>query len=426
MEKDLKNNNKNLKIEEDLLINLGFADKATPKDFYHEKFPSKIGGNPVMLFPVKDKDLFTCSFCGGKMNFLMQLYCILDDLPHCYHRYLYLFFCVKCYRHFPAFKCIRMQLPEKSEYYNGVKAKDIKQLQAFVPDLDSKYILLPEYKISIEEESDKSLKLYKKLSKSIFTLYSNNSNKNKNKKVEIDNMEDLEDLEYDPQLSKADNEMLSKILSNYKEVDESQLEEDEKIQDKVEDEFFDNLIEKSGFKIDDDIVFKFFFNMIRDNSDQVVRYSRSDIQPLWYSSNNIMKDSNITCQYCKKKKLFEFQVMPHLFILYNILLNHDIGTIVIFTCDCDVKISEEHVYVQRTGEKLIDLRNKHDNKYGKIIIDGENFNNNIEQEVKNKNNVGFSSIGEPDEDGFVEIVDKKNKKKKKELMEINEEDSFSD
>jgi hypothetical protein len=389
----------------DLLINLGFAEKPDSKDFNLDKFPSKIGGKPVMLFPIDNK-YFICDNCGGKTTFLMQLYSIIDDLPHCYHRTLYVFFCINCFKNFPAFKCIRLQLPEKSEYYNGDKPKDIKQLQSFIPELNSKIILEPEYKIGIEEESENALNLYTKLVDRVYDTFNNKTNNQKDKDL-------IDELEYDPQLSKSDNEFIKKLMKNYKEIDESQLNDEEKIYDQAEDEFLNKVFDKNGFKIDNDIVFRFFYNIIKENPDQIVRYSRDKIKPLWYCTNNIMKNTSIKCKNCKREKLFEFQIMPEVFMLYDALLNHDIGTICVFTCDCNVQISEEHVYIQRTGEKIIDLNNK------------EKLYSIPEENVSKKDNnflFGKNQNNEPDEDGFIEINTKKGKKK----VEKNENDSFSD
>lgn len=397
--------NVNLNSNE-ILINLGFAEKPDSKDFYFDKFPSKLGGSPVMLFPIDNK-YFACDNCGGKITFLMQLYSIIDDIPHCYHRTLYVFFCIKCFKNYPAFKCLRLQLPEKSEYYNGDKPKDIKQLQSFIPDLDVKNILQPEYKIAIEEECDKALDLYLKLVDSVYdTLQNKNSNSMKNKEL-------LEELEYDPQLSKSDNEFIKKLMKNYKEIDESELNDEEKIYDQAEDEFLNRVMDKSGFKIDNDIVFRFFYNIIKENPDQIVRYSRDKVKPLWYCSNNIMKNTKLKCKNCNKEKMFEFQIMPEVFMLYDSLLNHDIGTICVYTCDCNIQVSEEHVYIQRTGEKIIDLNNK--SKLSSIPEEN-NFKEENKEIIfgKNQNNT-------PDEDGFIEI----NKKKGKKKIE-KKEDSFSD
>jgi len=94
MEK-INNKNDTQNQYDEILLNLGFAEKPGPKDYHHEKFPSKLGGNPVMLFPIDNKYL-VCDHCGGKLTFLLQLYCFIENIPHCYHRGLYLFFCVKC------------------------------------------------------------------------------------------------------------------------------------------------------------------------------------------------------------------------------------------------------------------------------------------------------------------------------------------
>ena len=339
---------------QDPLIFLGFAEKPSQKDFHYDKFPSKIGGSPVMLFPVEDQRLFLCEHCGGKMTFLMQVYCFIEEIPHCYHRTLYLFFCYKCYRFYNSFKCLRLQLSKKNEFYNDLKPKDLKLLGSKPPDLNTICILQPEKKLVQEDEIEKNIDLYVKYAE---TLYVKG----------LDEGDELDDLEYDPVLSYKDKQLLSKMMGEYMK-NNVEVEGDDKIEDQVEDEFLTNIEKRNKFSLESDVYFKFFYNMTKEFPDQVLRYSRNIAHPIWFCKN--IPKNKFECKHCKKKKIPELQIMPEVFNMYEPLMNHDIGTIVIYSCDCDITLSEEHVFVQRTGEKILDLdKIKDDVKFKGMLID---------------------------------------------------------
>ena len=103
--------------------------------------------------------------------------------------------------------------------------------------------------------------------------------------------------------------------------------------------------------------------------------------------------------------------MPQIFNIYKEIMNIDIGTIVIYTCQnsCVNKTQihiEEYNYIQRTGEAIIDF----DNIYKKTTINKNNtLENNQEQLAKdlNKLTVRGNTNNEPDEDGWVEVKKKK-------------------
>jgi hypothetical protein len=103
--------------------------------------------------------------------------------------------------------------------------------------------------------------------------------------------------------------------------------------------------------------------------------------------------------------------MPNIFNLYKEIFNIDIGTIVIYTCrkSCTNKknmYTEEYAFIQRTGEKIIDLNKQMrgtSNNNSNTIID-EEFAKNL-----NKLTIKGNSNNEPDEDGWVEVK-KKTKK----------------
>jgi hypothetical protein len=109
--------------------------------------------------------------------------------------------------------------------------------------------------------------------------------------------------------------------------------------------------------------------------------------------------------------------MPHIFNLYKEISNIDIGTIVVYTCKKSClglgkknTYIEESAFIQRTGEKIIDLggnnksgNNKNSNSISNTV-DSEDLSVNL-----NKLTVKNNTDNEPDEDGWVEVK-KKTKK----------------
>lgn len=408
MEKDTNNK------DSELCIDLGYADEPKQKDFYHENFPSKVGGKPILLFPFDNKKI-ECDYCAGKLSFLMQLYCALDDIEHIYHRTLYVFVCLNCYIYKPSFKCFRQQLPEKSEYYNGVKVKDLKLLQNSYLDLNK--ILYPEYNIGIESENDQILELIEKIG--------NKLNKSSDYKSTIENLDEdiIEDLEMS-MLSKKDLKMIKEMIKQYDDnlSDNNQTNDDDILNENAEDEFLEKVENRNNSNSDKDIYFQYFFKITNNSPTQIVRYSRNNPNPLWYCKNGVLSqeyiNKNFKCLNCGSVKKIEFQIMPFIFNLYKELINNDIGTILVYTCDCDIKFIEEHIYVQRTGEKLFDINKKGNLNIKSIPIMESKLEGDEDSDFNdNEIIIGGNTNNTPDEDGFIEV----NKKKKKTKFEIDDE-----
>lgn len=88
-------------------------------------------------------------------------------------------------------------------------------------------------------------------------------------------------------------------------------------------------------------------------------------------------------------------------------MNIDVGTIVIYTCknSCEnKKYVEEFGYIQRSGEKIVDLDKL------KLIEDIAPQPLNVDEkaiEDLNKLKIKGNSNNQPDEEGFIEIKKKK-------------------
>ena len=90
--------------------------------------------------------------------------------------------------------------------------------------------------------------------------------------------------------------------------------------------------------------------------------------------------------------------MPHIFNIYKEIMNIDIGTIIIYSCEKCCRSFEEEVYIQRTGESLIET----DGDKIKLITGESNLNTNNKSDKPKKTE-------EVDEDGFTIVRNKKKK-----------------
>jgi len=82
----------------------------------------RIGGKPVWLNPAKAPSPSTlqCSSCLEPLQFVLQIYCPLDDITSAFHRSLYVFACrhARCIEtNASSVKCIRSQLSRQNAYY---------------------------------------------------------------------------------------------------------------------------------------------------------------------------------------------------------------------------------------------------------------------------------------------------------------------
>jgi pre-rRNA-processing protein TSR4 len=410
MESSSSSNNNNDPVQ------LGFAEVPRKGDLDLENFPSKIGGLPVWLLPLSnniDESFFICS-CGENLSFLLQLYSPLEDKNNCYHRMLYVFFCQKCWKKKDLVKVLRMNLPEKSTYYDGEEILNKKQIveNEMVKKINEKLknLLLDEYFISTAPEKKEASKLYFDFYNSAEekSITSNDNSINQGKYEEEDEIiinNAKEEKEYD--------DMVKKYL---KENPDANLE---KIEDVSDDE-------KESDKIIDsnqDIIMNLFTNVVNYDKKQIIRYYRNNYYPLWFTQEKMLSVKNTKCRNCGGNVVFEFQIMPHLFLIQPKIAFNDIGTIVIYTCKkcCDSKIEggfvEEYGFIQRTGENFRDLKDNEN------IKKNNNRNNQLKNETEKiiEENEFFAGVNEKDadEEGFVEV---KKKKKKKHHKNNNDDD----
>ena len=402
-------------------VQLGFAENPRKGDFDLKNFPSKIGGLPVWLMPLSKnipESFFTCS-CGEDLSFLLQLYSPLEDKPNSFHRMLYIFFCQKCWRKKDLVKVLRINLPEESSYYNGEEILDINKItnDELTKKINEKLkkFTLEEYFISTEQEKKEASKIY-------LDFYSNAEEKSINSSDSSYNKQDIEEDEIVFNNVKEEKEY-DNMVQNY--LKENPGENINKVEEESDDEKEnDKMIDSSN----NDIILNIFTRVTNYDKKQIIRFYRNNFYPLWFTQEKMLTTKNTKCTNCGGDVVFEFQIMPYLFLIEPKIAFNDIGTIVIYTCKncCDSKIEggfvEEHGFIQRTGENFRDF-NDNDNKYMKDKKEKDEA-----KEIKEENEF-FAGVDEKDidEEGFAEVKKKKPKKHhKKNKKNENEENSDED
>ena len=402
-------------------VQLGFAENPRKGDFDLKNFPSKIGGLPVWLMPLSKnipESFFTCS-CGEDLSFLLQLYSPLEDKTNSFHRMLYIFFCQKCWRKKDLVKVLRINLPEESSYYNGEEILDINKIinDELTKKINEKLkkFTLDEYFISTAQEKKEASKIY-------LDFYSNAEEKSINSSDSSYNKQDIEEDEIVFNNAKEEKEY-DNMVQNY--LKENPGENINKVEEESDDEKEnDKMIDSSN----NDIILNIFTRVTNYDKKQIIRFYRNNFYPLWFTQEKMLTTKNTKCTNCGGDVVFEFQIMPYLFLIEPKIAFNDIGTIVIYTCKncCDSKIEggfvEEHGFIQRTGENFRDF-NDNDNKYMKDKKEKDEA-----KEIKEENEF-FAGVDEKDidEEGFAEVKKKKPKKHhKKNKKNENEENSDED
>jgi hypothetical protein len=317
---------------------------------------------------------------------------------------IYIFFCPKCWKKRDLVKVLRINLPEKSSYYDGEEILDIKKIindekTQKINDKLKKF-MLEEYFISTAPEKKEASKLYLNFyanaeEKSITSSDSSNLQDKEGEEEEIIFNNVKEEKEYDNMLK---NYLKENPGVNIEKIEEESDEEKEN----------DKIIDSSN----NDIILSLFTKVVNYDKKQVIRFYRNNFYPLWFTQEKMLSTKKTKCLNCGGDIVFEFQIMPYLFLIEPKIALNDIGTIVIYTCKncCDSKIEggfvEEHGFIQRTGENFRDF-NDNDNKY-------KDKKNNEEKKI-NEENEFFAGVYEKDvdEEGFAEVKKKKNKKNHK-------------
>ena len=341
-------------------IDLGFAQKVDPNlrwKLKNKYFPSKIGGKPIFLdlkYLPKSNDL-KCLKCQKMMRFLLQIYCPIDSKDNAFHRTLFVFCCVdnECNQ----LKVLRSQLSRNNPYYSS-EAPDYEKD-------DLSYDPKPElfgHNLCVVCGLDAK----KKCSKCLKVSYCSKEHQiidwregNHKQKCGTNDLKQIEgtlnsgvfpELELtidsnnsDDDSEDNDSEMESKQMEKYNELLEKDCPE---YQTKNLDKYEDNVSEDQ----------KVFNRFKRLSSEEVIRYcvyddnERTEVEPLWISTQNKPNFPIPECQYCGSQRRFEFQVMPQL--LHQIIRSEeslDWGTLVVYTCiqSCALEDGYKEEYIWR-------------------------------------------------------------------------------
>ena len=397
-----ENNNNNEVI-------LGFAEEVEKDEFEIENFPSKLGGFPIWLLPLKNNislDFFKCS-CGKILSFLLQLYCPLEKKKNCFHRMIYVFYCNKCWKYKNFVKVLRLNLPENSSFFKGenIINKDLILNDPLINELNkilkTSTEILDEYYITTSTEKKEAMNIY-------FNYYNNIEEKSIKSNDSFNNNnfdffeDDLISIKNKNELNEINN-LTKEYLNNNPNVNI----------EKIEEESFDEKENDKLLDINNDFFYDIFSNVVEYDQQQIIRYYRNNFFPLWFNKNNILTVNNIKCKNCEGKVEFEFQIMPYVFFIEEKISKIDIGTIVVYTCkNCcnnnNKKIEggfvQEYGFIQRTGENFRDFK------------DNDNIKNNNNNVNVNDNNINF----EDDNNNEIKYKKKKKNKKKKKKDEEND------
>jgi hypothetical protein len=60
--------------------------------------------------------------------------------------------------------------------------------------------------------------------------------------------------------------------------------------------------------IPSDIFLSTFTKVTNYDPEQILRYCRDDVFPLWFCKDNLLTVKNTKCKFCNGKLIFEFQV----------------------------------------------------------------------------------------------------------------------
>jgi pre-rRNA-processing protein TSR4 len=307
----IKNSKKGIDID-NYFISLGFADMPQKNDFDYQKFPSKLGGEPIWLIPLSedkyiDLSFFECNFCNKQMYFLLQIYCPLEDNKNSFHRMLYIFFCKECWKKQNAVKVLRVQLEEISKYYEGEnllnrQALDKDELIAIVNKKIKK--VLPEYLIDTLQEREEASRLYINFYDKLDEKSMDSKKSRKNSEMDVDE-EDLAS-ELIPDIK---NDEIDKMIKNYyiEEGNNTNTNEYSEIESYYENEMISKL-QKDIFQSSEDVFYDLFSKVCSYDPKQILRYCRDDVLPLWFNNKGLLTMKNKRCKYCEGEMIFEFQV----------------------------------------------------------------------------------------------------------------------
>jgi pre-rRNA-processing protein TSR4 len=263
-------------------VHLGLAKRCTALKLSDYPY-GKIGGAPLYL---ADAPQISC--CNSEPLFILQIYCPVDK-PQFYHRYIYIYQCLACFKSFAVRQQVAEDVPAEpiSEYscapQEEKKSSELPTNDMLLSMLSSLEISkkkkedLPDYTLEILEEDS----LVTEVARQLYLI-------NTSDQRQVDALFELMDGE-DP----VESEEHMSEEDRYSEEDDIDL-------DTLSKEFSKNQDKDVSFD-----VFKWAADRV---SSQCVRYARGDV-PIWYSDKARPALSPSVCE-CGARRVFEFQVLP--------------------------------------------------------------------------------------------------------------------
>ncbi|XP_026936389.1 programmed cell death protein 2 isoform X2 [Orcinus orca] len=269
------------------LAELGFVEAAPAWRLRSEQFPSKVGGRPAWLGAagLPGPAGLACALCGRPLAFLLQLYAPLPGRADAFHRGLFLF-CCRTPPCCAGLRVFRNQLPRRNDFY------------AYEPPSEDPPLETGE-SVCLQLESGAHLcrvcgclgpKTCSRCHKAHYC-------------------------------SKEHQTLDWRLGHKQACTQEGETPEEE-------------LDSMAKHESREDRIFQKFKTKISSEPEQILRYGRG-IAPIWISGENIPQEKDIPDCPCGAKRIFEFQVMPH-------LLNYlkadrlgrsvDWGVLAVFTC----------------------------------------------------------------------------------------------
>ena len=376
VESDLDTNSENLNNNQKVM--LGFHSiNSLPIE--NDIGISYVGGKPNWLNPIQipqTSEILICKQCQNSLSFLCQLYAPLSISTETYHRVLYVFLCsnFSCIQNGHGSVVIRQQLPQKNLYWDSEcirinsnplinTSNDIIPPQCVLCGLSAdKWLCCSRCRSVYYCSKDHQLidwkqcnhNKYCNLSQSSLNVPRSLINENENRMIDENRSKCLF-----PQFEiETESEYLDFDTYEYEKRLCAEYENSCKNQCNVnDDDEMNSYIHTSIRHSERDIQFEKFTNRIKNNPDQILRYSFGN-NVLWCSSQKQLSFDEINslrCGSCNSQLNFEFQLFPQL--LYYLNLNSldknviDFSTIVIFTCSNSCNISnkgyiKEFIYVQ--------------------------------------------------------------------------------
>lgn len=366
--------------ENEPCVLVGFVEKPQhPWSLSRHLFPSKAGGTPAWLDPINlpQGEEISCGICGKPMQFLIQVYAVIEGRDNAFHRMLFVFMC-------PDMSCLRKDKENQCGPIQDKSCRSVKVFRCQLRRINEFYSEDPPKNNGLDGPLGKGVPLCswcgtwkgeKVCGGCKKARYCSRHHQLEHWKsghtadCKAQAGKPIECLE--GKMLKADSRPLQqgdanrpackKLWPEFEIVDE-----EEGVDEEAMSSGNTALI---GSGREDDISRQFqevepsleqqhwasFQARINRAPGQVLRYCRShEAKPLWPRLDERPDTTSIPpCPNCKERRIFEFQILPQLLYYFKVPNDPDAldwGTLAIYTCEASCTSSrayvEEFVWVQ--------------------------------------------------------------------------------